>query len=614
VNFRRHFVLSVLALIALPTFAAGIVTMSGPKLFVEGGAPPPADETPDQFTFTDEGSVALSTERTHAALTVAGLGTGVSGTFTASGCTIDKNGSGFASSQSLENDDTFRARMTSSGSYGTAVNCTVTSDSVSDTWTVATEASPDSPLTVALNVSRTSGPAPLGVRANALGSTHTDGSIATWRQVGYAFHSGDETMGNNPIFPTPGSGYARWFIAGGPQATFVYETAGTYTMKVRGYHPATGGDDQDEVTITVTSADSYYPGTNTICLSRNTDHTGCPSGATQSSNVSSWPTWTSSRRYLLRAGQDFGSLGSINLNYISNIQVGKFGSGAKPIVDGVAIMGMNPTGGGTSWPTSITIMDLQTYVYTGITADHVLILRCDAPTTAGIGFGLDLNSSHYAFNTSIDVGIRNAIRASYSTILYEVTQGGGSSINYNVFGAAGDNAAVVGSDLGSDSADIFQHNIRFGNSNNLHISRNRLRRVSPIRLHIKLHASGVNTPYNPVWTTWGPNPGDGGAASEYAVVQQNLIGNAGYESHPWGMQLTPQNDSSAEWNRRFIVEDQVFMWNFDIDMVFGGEGFSWRGNSGTGVNVATGTGMNAIPLLSGDYNDDGGSIPWLAPQ
>lgn len=103
-----------------------------PSPSVAGG-----DTTPDAFTFTDQSGVALSTTITSAPITVSGITAAAS--ITSSGGTFDINGSGtFISSGTVNNGDTVRARVTSSGSNSTAVNCTVTIGGVSDTFTATT--------------------------------------------------------------------------------------------------------------------------------------------------------------------------------------------------------------------------------------------------------------------------------------------------------------------------------------------------------------------------------------------------------------------------------------------------------------------------------------------
>lgn len=103
-----------------------------------GGA---SDTTPDQFTFTDQSGVALSSTITSAAVTITGIDATVS--FSATGGTIDVNADdNFQAARDVTNGDTIRARHTSSGSYLTAVNTVVTGGGVSDTFTSQTGPDP----------------------------------------------------------------------------------------------------------------------------------------------------------------------------------------------------------------------------------------------------------------------------------------------------------------------------------------------------------------------------------------------------------------------------------------------------------------------------------------
>lgn len=123
-------------------FLSASATPSGGRYYTNADNIPAADETPTQFTFTDETGVTASATRTHAAITVAGLGAGVSVTFVATGAGgIDKNNSGvYASSQSLQNGDTFRVQHTASGSALGVVSTTVTAQpsGITDTFTSVT--------------------------------------------------------------------------------------------------------------------------------------------------------------------------------------------------------------------------------------------------------------------------------------------------------------------------------------------------------------------------------------------------------------------------------------------------------------------------------------------
>lgn len=101
----------------------------------------PSDTTPDQFTFTDQTGVALSSTITSAPVTITGIDATVS--FTATGGTIDVNGDGdFQTSRDVVNGDEIRARHTSSASYLTATNTAVTGGGVSDTFTSTTRSDP----------------------------------------------------------------------------------------------------------------------------------------------------------------------------------------------------------------------------------------------------------------------------------------------------------------------------------------------------------------------------------------------------------------------------------------------------------------------------------------
>jgi hypothetical protein len=100
------------------------------------------DTAPDQFTFTDQSGVAVSSTITSAAITVAGIS--AAATITVSGGTYDINGSGtfVSTAGTVNNGDTVRARHTSSASYLAAVDTIVTIGGVSDTFRSITEGDP----------------------------------------------------------------------------------------------------------------------------------------------------------------------------------------------------------------------------------------------------------------------------------------------------------------------------------------------------------------------------------------------------------------------------------------------------------------------------------------
>lgn len=100
-----------------------------------------SDTTPDQFSFTDQSGVAVDTEISSAAITVAGIDAAAA--ITVTGGTYSINGGAFtADAGTVDNGDEVRARHTSSASYLTATDTVVTIGGVSDTFTSTTRADP----------------------------------------------------------------------------------------------------------------------------------------------------------------------------------------------------------------------------------------------------------------------------------------------------------------------------------------------------------------------------------------------------------------------------------------------------------------------------------------
>ena len=117
------------------------------KLMAVSFSPPPADTTPDAFSFTDVSNVATSSSQ-NSSITVAGLGTGVNASITLSGAgqytilrgstVLGPFASGTAST--VQNSDQVTVGHSASGSNSTAVNSIITIGGVSDTFTSTTEA------------------------------------------------------------------------------------------------------------------------------------------------------------------------------------------------------------------------------------------------------------------------------------------------------------------------------------------------------------------------------------------------------------------------------------------------------------------------------------------
>ncbi|KQC10271.1 MAG: hypothetical protein APR62_12305 [Smithella sp. SDB] len=102
----------------------------------------PPDTTPDQFTFTDQTGVALSAVITSNTITVSGINAAAPISITGGMYSI--NGGTYTSgSGTVNNGNTVTVQLTSSGSYSTTTNATLTIGGVSDTFSVTTQEAPD---------------------------------------------------------------------------------------------------------------------------------------------------------------------------------------------------------------------------------------------------------------------------------------------------------------------------------------------------------------------------------------------------------------------------------------------------------------------------------------
>lgn len=97
----------------------------------------PPDTTPNQFTFTDQADVSLSTVIVSNSVTIAGINAAAA--ISVSGGEYSVNGAAFVSSPgTVVLNDTVRVRHTSSSANSTAVNTLLTVDVISDTFTSTT--------------------------------------------------------------------------------------------------------------------------------------------------------------------------------------------------------------------------------------------------------------------------------------------------------------------------------------------------------------------------------------------------------------------------------------------------------------------------------------------
>lgn len=170
-------------------------------------------------------------------------------------------------------------------------------------------------ITPTLSISRTSGPAPLGVVVSCVGSSHSDPNVDTIREIYCKWDYGDPTSG------TWVDGKSRnedmGLVSG-----HVYDNPGTYTITLTVFDEA---GNQAVTTQQIVADDplTYYQPASTYCFSNGTDFSFCPyttaQGATHvtTNDIGVVLSYSGTdRRLILRSGDTFvypSGVGSIDM-------------------------------------------------------------------------------------------------------------------------------------------------------------------------------------------------------------------------------------------------------------------------------------------------------------
>ncbi len=437
--------------------------------------------------------------------------------------------------------------------------------------------------TARITASRTSGPAPLAVHFDATGTTDSDSGVDTFRQLGYRFSFGDAQSGTWTY-----SGLSRNEQIGGPLAAHVFDRAGTYTVQVTARNGA-GAVSTASVTITVQSADEAFAGNRTVCLSRSSDFSGCPSGA-QQTTASSWPTFQNNYRYLLRAGQDFTSLGTMRLatssgNGLSDVQVSSFGSGAKPITGEIRVD--SGDAGDTAWPRRLTVANLD--------ARHILQYRG--------GFDLLFYRNDIVRGGSIwladafDWFLENQPGSSWRNPENNFIVENVINPNYAVDGPTGRGTRLVM--MGNSVDRTEQHNARLWQSHKAVVAHNSLtgRIGDPYRHTLKMHSRGTDA----IQSTLTLRRAQRQRSSEI-VIADNRLGSDSSNIN-WLGATSPQNGVEAEGLEKVIWEDNQFRYgtNYARDISWAGRNMTERGNRNMTANRAASVGPGHDEALPADW-------------
>lgn len=398
-----------------------------------------------------------------------------------------------------------------------------------------------------MTATRTSGPAPLAVLFDATGTTHSDSAINTFRQLGYYFDFDDPNSG---VWSTNGLSKNREI--GGPLAAHVFDRPGVYRVGVRA-QDAQGRWSDAWQTITVTDPNTVYSGSNTVVISRGTDFTGAPSGALRIGNANSWPNFESGKRYLLKAGDDFRSLGRIYMEDVSDFQIGSFGSGAKPMVSSVFISmdednAANP-------PRNGVVQNLNTIsIRQQIMFNHLLVYK---NTLIGTGAGIS-NGGAVDWYATNQRGTSSLADWKWCQGFFVVENHVDMNMDYtgprNPIQGGGKWFTV----LGNYSTNAREHTLRAFYTYRSIIGHNELTGLNErgAKHALKMHARGTQDWHDsmfPDGSTTINNP-----RSQYIRVHNNVLGND-RSLNSWTMQVAPQNDASLEGMQDVVVESNRFV-------------------------------------------------------
>lgn len=383
------------------------------------------------------------------------------------------------------------------------------------------EPNPSTPTQV--SASRTSGPAPLAVLFKVEN---------TFNGV-YDFDFGDPRSGTwGP------SGLPENMQRGAALAAHVYETPGTYTATVEG----------QRVAITVTQ----WPAATTTCVSASSNWEGCPEGAAR---VTSLPSSYAGRRWLLRRGESFGFVQPQMTD--SAFQVGAYGEGAKPNVQGVGTF--KPVVGTDQFARDWTVMDLNIgarAVRIDASTNRFLLLRNDitAPPSSAQGAMVDIGTAAAYYQAN---GHPNLQWPRENFIVANTVRG---AVNRNA-----NNVVLMGwlfesAVMGNTMDSAFQHTMRIWAAKDAVIAHNALGGTHVpegngpgIRHALKLHSSGQQ-PYTQA-ISGSPLP-----ATSRVVIANNRLGSTSFPGS-WLTGIGPQNADAGtlEGLEDIVAENNVFV-------------------------------------------------------
>lgn len=407
-------------------------------------------------------------------------------------------------------------------------------------------------LTLTFDESTASGVAPLAVFFDATASTSTQ-TTRPMHDVTYWWDFGDTSAGT--WSNGTGANTSR-NSAYGPVTSHLFETAGDHTVTLWGYDGVTLTSTTK--TITVTAADTEWAGTKTVCYSTGATPVpgvnGVPTGATCVGGVTDISAsyaankGTGNKRHLLQAGDTFAIASRLDIDVGGPSMIGKFGSGANPIISSTltatSVIGLSKS----TTPTGVSDWRFQDFTidcgnqnnssafasngsYSKMLINRVYMTRC--------GYGLLMSGSTLnALNASVNYthAMWDQVYMVDSTIYDLYTSASGP----NAIFANASRVAVMGCNINNNGNG--EHGIRFQYCNRGVFNNNTIQGIAATKVNLTIRGA----PYGGDVTQVGP-----GVYSEKVVISDNhMIGGASVGMVGFG----PQNGTSDERGRNFIFE------------------------------------------------------------
>lgn len=277
-------------------------------------------------------------------------------------------------------------------------------------------------ITIVVDLSRSSGVAPLGVFVDASGTTDVIHTSIPFQELQYKIDWGDSDTTSTWSYGAA-AGVNTKNISYGPEAAHVYEASGTYHPTIT-VTDADGNTSSAVGTIVVSDPNTYYSGANTICIASATlpvaGADGCPSGAavyTNSDFGNAVNTYIATgARLLFKHDDTFTGTTGAYVSIAGPGTIGMYGTGAKPIIHittayAAISFGVVSTGTMQDWRVMDLEIDNNTTPSTGgITAgsnaNQITLLRLDIHNVYFgwnlSGDSLEYNATHSPFNTPIE--------------------------------------------------------------------------------------------------------------------------------------------------------------------------------------------------------------------